>query len=196
MQNKALLAVIGLIVAVAVGYGIASRRGNKSDVASDTEQGQMMKKEGTDAMEKEGEAMKKDEAMMNKDEGAMMEKKDGAMMTDDKMAGDAMMAKQGSYVDYSAETVAAEQKAGHKVVLSFYAPWCPFCKAADAAFKAKLDQIPAGVTVVKTDYDSNTALKQKYGVTYQHTFVQIDASGNQVSKWSGGDIENLKIYLK
>ena len=28
-------------------------------------------------------------------------------------------------------------------------------------------------------------LKQKYGITTQHTFVQVDADGNEVAKWTG-----------
>jgi thiol-disulfide isomerase/thioredoxin len=105
-------------------------------------------------------------------------------------------AKPGEYLDYSPETLQTELAEDHKVVLFFHAPWCPFCKAANAAFKAKLDQIPSNVVVLKTDYDSNSALKQKYGVTYQHTFVQIDKNGNLISKWNGGDVDNLKKYLK
>jgi hypothetical protein len=50
--------------------------------------------------------------------------------------------------------------------------------------------------VFKTDYDTSNDLKTKYGVTYQHTFVQIDSSGNAITKWVGGDtaalIKNIK----
>lgn len=102
----------------------------------------------------------------------------------------------GAYKDYSSQTLQAEQAKGSKVVLFFHAPWCPFCKAADKAFLEKISQIPTGVTVLKTDYDSEKELKQKYAITYQHTFVQIDSAGNQVSKWSGGDVDNLVKYLK
>lgn len=102
----------------------------------------------------------------------------------------------GSYKDYSVATVASEFAAGNKVVLFFHAPWCPFCRAADAVFRTRTNDIPAKVSVLKTDYDSSAELKQKYGVTYQHTFVQIDAQGDQISKWNGGDIDNLKRYLK
>lgn len=125
-------------------------------------------------------------------------KSENAMMEDDKKmdSSDAMTEKHGSYKDYSVATVEAEQKAGNRVVLFFHAPWCPFCKAANVEFMSHANEIPAGATVLKTDYDSNTELKQKYGVTYQHTFVQIDNDENQISKWSGGDIDNLKKYLK
>ncbi len=149
---------------------------------------------------KEGEELSTAGQMMMVDLSKMMEAKPEAagIMKDEKAMDkkDVMMAKTGAYKDYSPETVAAEQKAGNKVVLFFHAVWCPYCKAADAAFKANLDKIPAGVTVLKTDYDSNTALKQKYGVTYQHTFVQIDNAGNQVTKWNGGDTDNLTKFIK
>ena len=137
-------------------------------------------------------------------DGMMQNEGEDMMEADDKMINDgdkkddagAMMDKLGAYKDYSAATVVAEQEAGNKVVLFFHAPWCPFCKAANTEFLARASEIPSGVTLLKTDYDSNTELKQKYGVTYQHTFVQIDNDGNSVSKWNGGDIDNLKKYLK
>mgnify|MGYP000104821863 CR=1 FL=1 len=104
--------------------------------------------------------------------------------------------KPGSYLDYSADALAKANANGGKAVLFFYADWCPFCVEADKQFKAKLDQIPKGVTVLKADYDKETTLKKKYVVTYQHTFVQVDGDGKLVSKWNGGDIESLKKYLK
>lgn len=102
----------------------------------------------------------------------------------------------GGYKNYSPETVIAEQKAGRKVVLFFHAPWCPFCRAADQVFQSDATAIPDGVTLLKTDYDSNAELKTKYGVTYQHTFVQIDDQGNLVTKWVSGDAAALAQNIK
>ena len=102
----------------------------------------------------------------------------------------------GTYVEYSPAALAEASKNGGKAILFFYAPWCPFCKVADAAFTSRTGDIPAGVTVLKTSYDNEKELKTKYGVTYQHTFVQIDAQGNQITKWNGGDIDSLKTNLK
>ena len=45
--------------------------------------------------------------------------------------------------------------------------------------------IPNGLTVVSVDYDEATELKQKYGVTVQHTFVQVSPDGSELAKWSG-----------
>jgi len=39
--------------------------------------------------------------------------------------------------------------------------------------------------LLKVDYDKSTDLKRKYGVTYQHTFVQVDKGGHLLKKWSG-----------
>ena len=45
--------------------------------------------------------------------------------------------------------------------------------------------MPDGLTVVKLDFDAETALRQQYGVTVQHTFVQVDAAGEKIGAWTG-----------
>jgi len=102
----------------------------------------------------------------------------------------------GSYVIYSADNLQKAKDNGNKVVLFFYASWCPFCVPADAAFKANMKNIPPGVTVLRVDYDNSDALKTKYGVTYQHTFVQIDYDDNLITKWNSGDVELLRQNVK
>ena len=85
---------------------------------------------------------------------------------------------------YSAYSVAKLANADHsKVVLDFTASWCPTCQEAAKNFKATAT--PDGLTLLTVDYDKSTALKQKYGVTYQHTFVQVDKNGKLLKKWSG-----------
>ena len=63
--------------------------------------------------------------------------------------------------------------------------WCPTCQRADKNLKGS--GVPEGLTVVKTDYDSSSALKKQYGVTVQHTFVQVDPSGEALAKFTGSD---------
>ncbi len=46
--------------------------------------------------------------------------------------------------------------------------------------------IPSTLTILKANYDSEKELKKKYGVTSQHTFVQVDTNGIMIKKWSGG----------
>lgn len=80
----------------------------------------------------------------------------------------------GRYVDYSPQALA--EATGQKV-LFFHAPWCPQCRSVEKGIKEQ--GVPAGVTILKVDYDSNQALRQKYGVTIQTTFVKLDDAGNK-----------------
>ena len=86
-------------------------------------------------------------------------------------------------------------RAGTKVVYFFHASWCPTCRATEAAIAR--DGIPAGLTVVKVDFDTETDLRKEYGVTTQHTFVQVGPDGGELAKWtgsvSGADIEDKTV---
>ena len=55
----------------------------------------------------------------------------------------------------------------------------------DANIKANLSQIPADVLILDVNYDKSADLKKAYGVTYQHTLVQVDENGTMIAKWSG-----------
>ncbi len=84
-------------------------------------------------------------------------------------------AQPGVYEDYQEGLVASTN--GVKV-LFFHAPWCPQCRMIEADIES--DGVPDGVTILKVDYDSNQPLRQKYGVTLQTTFVEIDNDGNEI----------------
>lgn len=84
----------------------------------------------------------------------------------------------GKYVDYSEDIISST--AGTKV-LFFHAPWCPQCRELEASIKK--GPIPENVTIIKVDYDTSQALRQKYGVTTQTTLVRVDDSGNIVKKY-------------
>ncbi|PID97084.1 MAG: hypothetical protein CSA84_01650 [Actinomycetales bacterium] len=84
------------------------------------------------------------------------------------------------YTDYENSTATAHEGT---VVLFFHAEWCHACRDADEALTKS--GVPDGITVVKVDYDDRVDLRQKYGVTQQHTFVQIDEQGESIKKWTG-----------
>lgn len=91
----------------------------------------------------------------------------------------------GSYItlaDYDADKGAY---ASTDVVLFFNAAWCSTCREARDNIESDLAGIPSDLTIVVVDFDTATDLRQKYGVTVQHTFVQIDAEGTELAKWSG-----------
>lgn len=132
--------------------------------------------------------------------GGVMEKKDiameptGAMMKKEDTNADTMMKKESRYITYT--KAAFDAAKGKKRVYFFHAPWCPSCVPADKEFQANMDKIPENVVLFKTDYDTSSELKKQYVVTYQHTYVQVDDTGELVTKWNGGGIDELVANIK
>lgn len=91
------------------------------------------------------------------------------------------------YVDMDAVMMMAESK---PTVLFFHASWCPSCKTASKNFEKDVNQLEH-INLILVDYDSSKELQRKYGVSYQHTFVQISPDGEALVKWNGGDTEEL-----
>ncbi len=106
-------------------------------------------------------------------------------MTEDSnmMKKDEVVAK-GTYESYSSQKIARAEMGD--VVIFFHASWCPSCRALNSDIEANLNSIPVNVSILKADYDKENELKKKYGVTSQHTLVQVDKDGNLIKKWSGG----------
>lgn len=99
--------------------------------------------------------------------------------------------KPGTYVDYYEGIVA--NTAGTKL-LFFHASWCPQCRTLESDIKAS--QIPGDVTIIKVDYDTNQALRQKYGVTIQTTLVRVDDNGTAVKKYVAYQDPSLDAVIK
>ena len=106
-----------------------------------------------------------------------------------------LVAQAGTYEAYDPSKLALAENG--KVVLFFNASWCPYCRALDKSLKENPNSIPQNLTILNVNYDNSTELKKKYGVTSQHTLVQVDSSGNLITKWSGGsDIGDIVSKLK
>lgn len=164
MNNKTLL--FGLIVVVLLGGGAYVLTQSQSQPS------------------RESMTKKSDEVMMEKTDSPVMENADGAMIKSESR-----------YMEYSQS--AFQSAAGKRRVLFFYANWCPTCRPTDAAFQSNMSQIPEDVVVFRVNYnDPDTDQGEKdlsanYGITYQHTFVQVDANGNEVATWNGGQLNEL-----
>ena len=78
-----------------------------------------------------------------------------------------------------------------KTVVFFFAAWCPNCRATVAELNARWAEVDPELTLVIADYDQETALKTKFGVTYQDTFVLLDAAGQAVKSWNAGGVDGL-----
>ncbi len=107
------------------------------------------------------------------------------MMTDtnqSEASGGEMLAYEpvGAYRNFNPEDLSNADGYNRRIIF-FYAAWCPTCRVLDRNLTSQ--PIPKDMIIYKVDYDTSTELKQKYGVTYQHTLVQIDANGNLLKKW-------------
>jgi thioredoxin 1 len=168
VQKKLLIGVVGGLALVGVSVVGYRSIQPKAPVAAVEGSGHDM------AMDKSGKSSDSSTA-------ADSMKKDDHAMTDSSTTASGSQA--GSYQAYDSSKL-VNAKTG-KVVIFFAASWCPDCRKLDGDITAHLGQIPATTTILKADYDKEVALKQKYGVTYQHTMVQVDQDGNLLKKWSG-----------
>jgi thioredoxin 1 len=176
-MNKIIIVIIGVLI---VAGGIYAYSNNQKEGAL-AEQKAMMEKAAMEerAQMEEGDMQKTDEGTMMPKEGSGMMDKDDSAMAD---KGESMM-KAGSYEAYSADKLARAETGD--VVLFFHASWCPSCRGLNASIEGNLSSLPEGVSILKVNYDTETELKKKYGVTYQHTLVQVDKDGAMIKKWSG-----------
>ena len=201
MNNQLITAVlIGVITIGGFVYYLNSKPVAHVDMMATSEEPAMM--QGDMMMKEEGEMMKHDvvteekttlsgEGMMADNmmavEKKMMPTETPTTKTTDMVVAPAKtenaMKEKGAYVPFDAALFAKAQNG--KVVIFFRASWCPTCKGLDANIRANLASIPDGVTILDLDYDNAAALKAKYGVTYQHTMVQVDKNGALIKKWSG-----------
>lgn len=90
-------------------------------------------------------------------------------------------------LDYSEEAFQAAAESG-RTILFFHAKWCPTCIALDQELERDITKLPKDLTILRLDFDSELEMRQKYGVTVQHTLVEVDSSGDQINKWIGGGI--------
>ncbi len=135
-------------------------------------------------------AMEQDDAMMKQEDGMMKKNEDTMMKKDEAMS-------VGAYTDATSANLSSSVLAdGNTKVLFFHASWCPTCKIADTTLTSWYVNGEGMLTVYKINYDNEAALKQKYGVTYQHTFVKVDGEGNMIEKKQGPSDDVLKTLLK
>jgi thiol-disulfide isomerase/thioredoxin/preprotein translocase subunit Sss1 len=181
LKTSLIIAAGVIILAGVVGFAVSSNMKMEEQKKKDADSAMMMKKEGEVMMSKSSDAM------MSKDGDTMMKKEGEAMTT---------MSKVGDYKPYAASEL-VHAKEGHHVVIFFNASWCPTCQATVKDIEANKDKIGQNIHILSADFDKETALKQKYGVTMQHTFVEVDAKGELIKKTTGlNTVAAINEYLK
>ena len=145
--------------------------------------GKVVKNDGTTFMLKEGESMWMDGSMLRA--GEMMEENS---MMESEYKGQILAGTTSKYLDFTKADYDKALKENKKILLYFYASWCPLCKKEQpeimAAFNELTDQDLVGFRVHYNDGEDNNdakALTQQFQVPYQHTKVIIK-DGKQVLK--------------
>jgi len=137
--------------------------------------------------------MKSDESMMKNDASVSST---SSMENNSSVSSENTMSKPGEYLPYSADLVSTKASTGN-VVLFFNASWCSTCKNTIKDINSKLDKIPSNLTILSADYDKEIALRQKYGITMQHTFVKVDKDGNLIKTMpSLSTLEDITAFAK
>lgn len=96
-----------------------------------------------------------------------------------------------NYLNYS-EQYSSSSKRTSKTLLFFAATtWCQTCSQLDKEIMERSQELPSDLTILKVDYDNDKVTKAKYGVTAQHTLIQLDNNGNEVKRWIGGNFDAL-----
>lgn len=170
MNKTILIIVIIIFISIAAFAGFTQLNNSKTSDSMMDKNAQSMEDESEISEDK---MMKEDSSMMNSDSG---------------------------YVEYSKGVF--DNSSDKRRVLFFYANWCPTCRPTDANFRENTNKLPEDLVLIRVNYNDTETdqeekdLAKKYGVTYQHTFVQIDGSGKEIAKWNGGQIEELLENIK
>ena len=106
------------------------------------------------------------------------------------IAQNAMMMSAESVVEFTTLEAAQSLAVKGPTVLFFHAQWCPLCRADLKMIEAQRSRL-GDISVVVVDYDKNRQLKAKYGIVYQHTYVQIGEDAQKLAIWNGGGLDAI-----
>lgn len=94
------------------------------------------------------------------------------------------------YIDYSASKLAS-LKGNQKFALFFHAPWCPDCRFVDNEIQENVTELPVNTTILKVDYDTETALRKEYNVPIQSVVLIFDSEGNLAETLTAPSAEKI-----
>jgi len=100
------------------------------------------------------------------------------------------------YLKYNETNFSNAKQKGKSVLFFAATTWCQTCAELEKEIIERGAEIPKDVTILKVDYDNDRAMKQKYGVTTQHTLIVLDKNGKEVKRLIGIYFDTLLQGLK
>ena len=97
---------------------------------------------------------------------------------------------------YSAEALAAAEKAGQPVALHFHADWCPVCRAQENVFDMLETDPEFAMTLLVVDYDKERELKRRLNVATQSTLIVFRGTAERSRSTGEKSAEKLKAVLR
>lgn len=94
------------------------------------------------------------------------------------------------FTDYTDELY-SELLGKKPFVLFFHASWCSTCVQLTKDIKENLANFPKGTVILDADFDTETKLKQDYGVLMQATLIVIDRTGKEAERLAAPSVEEL-----
>ncbi len=82
---------------------------------------------------------------------------------------------------------------GKKVLLDFYASWCPTCRANEPIVDSAFDNY-SDIVVFRVDYDNEAELKKEYSVSTQSTYLFLE-NGEEKDRYVGALSEDKLANL-
>ncbi|GEM_PF-506650 len=168
-KNRIIFGIIVSVLLITGAYVATQNRKNTVTLQKDAQSDLRLAGEDKDRARKE--ALEDKVVMMKKDEAPSIKKEGVGKIS-------------GSYELYSPEKIPQKSLTGN-VILFFKANWCPTCRGLDKDIQENISNIPSNVAILDVDYDNYSELKKRYGVTYQHTLVEVDKNGVLIKKWLG-----------
>jgi thioredoxin-like negative regulator of GroEL len=97
---------------------------------------------------------------------------------------------------YSAQALAAAQKADQPVAIQFHADWCPTCKAQDKVLQSLKAEPGLDVTLLIANYDTEKALKKRFNVRAQSTIVALHGKQERARLVGETSEDSIRKVLK
>ena len=98
------------------------------------------------------------------------------------------------YTDFTQERY-SELLGKKPFAIFFHASWCPDCVNLEKQIKANIKKLPTETVILKANFDTESKLKQDYGITVQSTVVMIDENGSAMPTLFGPSFDDLKTAI-